>query len=149
GAGGAPGCHEQHRQSQREGQKMLRIFRSGARWWALTFLIGTGFAMTLITSGTPQPAPPPLITCRNPVVQDPTAFPQPQVRQSLKGLLRTTFTACISTQTMLDQNRMPPVMATFNPPTFEGMIPAPTLSLKPGDKLSLMMINSLPSNPDP
>jgi FtsP/CotA-like multicopper oxidase with cupredoxin domain len=127
---------------------MLKTSRSGARWWAMTCLIGTGFAMTLITSSTPQPAPPPLITCRNPAVQSPTGFPQPQVRQSLNGLLRTTFTACISTQMMLDQNQVPPVTATFNPPTFEGTIPAPTLSVKPGDKLSLMMINSLPANLD-
>jgi FtsP/CotA-like multicopper oxidase with cupredoxin domain len=131
----------------KEGRKMLRTFRSGARWWAPTLLIGTGFAMTLtlITSGSPQGTPP-LLTCRNPAVQSPTAFPQPQVRQSLNGVLRTTFTACISPQTMLDQNRVPPVTATFNPPTFEGTIPAPTLSVKPGDKLSLLMINSLPAN---
>ena len=88
---------------------MLKASRSSTRWWALMFLVGIGFAMTLITSGSPQVSPPPLLTCRASAVQSPTAFPQPQVRQSLSGLLRTTLTACISTQAMLDQNQVPPV----------------------------------------
>jgi FtsP/CotA-like multicopper oxidase with cupredoxin domain len=48
---------------------------------------------------------------------------------------------------MLDQNQVPPVTVKFNPPTFEGTIPAPTLSVKPWDKLSLLMVNALPVNP--
>jgi FtsP/CotA-like multicopper oxidase with cupredoxin domain len=125
---------------------VLKALRSSARWlWGLMFLMGIGFAMTLVTSGGSQIAPP-LLTCRASAVQSPRGFPRPQVRQSLSGLLRTTFTACISPQVMLDQNQVPPVMATFNPPTFEGTIPAPTLLLKPGDKLSLLMVNSLPAN---
>jgi FtsP/CotA-like multicopper oxidase with cupredoxin domain len=74
-------------------------------------------------------------------------FPLPQVRQSLNGLLRTSLTACIANTEMLDQRPVPPVRVPFNPPTFEGTITAPTLSVKPGDTLSLLMINSLPANP--
>jgi FtsP/CotA-like multicopper oxidase with cupredoxin domain len=128
-----------------EGQKMPKASRGGMRWWALIFLVGMGFAMTLIASGSPQITPA-LLTCRA-ADQRPSAFPQPQVRQSLSGLLRTTLTACISSNVMLDQNQVPPVKVAFNPPTFEGTIPAPTLSVKPGDKLSLLMVNSLPANP--
>jgi FtsP/CotA-like multicopper oxidase with cupredoxin domain len=127
---------------------MLKPQLSTRWWWGLMSVTGIGFAMTmtLITSGSPQITPP-LLTCVAAADQRPSAFPQPQVRQSLSGLLRTTLTACISTQVMLDQNQVPPVTAAFNPPTFEGTIPAPTLSVKPGDKLSLLMVNSLPANP--
>jgi FtsP/CotA-like multicopper oxidase with cupredoxin domain len=124
---------------------MLKASRSSVRWSALTLLVGIAFAVTLVTAGSPQITPP-LLTCRAPASQNPPGFPQPEVRQSFNGLLRTTFTACISPQVMLDQNQVPAVMATFNPPTFEGTIPAPTLSLKPGDQLSLLMVNSLPAN---
>ena len=109
------------------------------------FLMGIGFAITLVTSGSSQIAPP-LLTCRASPVQSPPGFPQPQVRQSLSGLLRTTFTACISPQVMLDQNQVPPVTVTFHPPTFEGTIPAPTLSVKPRDKLKISLVNNLPGN---
>jgi FtsP/CotA-like multicopper oxidase with cupredoxin domain len=119
---------------------MLKSSHSSTRW-ALIFLMGTGFAMTLITTGSPQPLP----TCF-PAVQPP-GFPLPPVRQSLNGLLQTTLKACISTIVMVDQNQVPPVTTSFNPPTFEGSIPAPTLSVKPGDKLVLFMNNTLPSNP--
>ncbi len=124
---------------------MLKASRGGARWWALIFLLGTGFVVTLVTSGSPQ-NPPSFLTCRAPANPNPPGFPQPEVRQSLSGLLRTTLTACISPHMMLDQNSVPPVMAPFYPPTFDGTIPAPTLSLKPGDQLSVLMINSLPAN---
>jgi FtsP/CotA-like multicopper oxidase with cupredoxin domain len=124
---------------------MLQASRSSTRW-ALIFLMGTGFAMTLITTGSSQPVP----TC-SPTVQQgggqQPGFPEPLVRRSLNGRLSTTLTACISTIVMLDQNRVPPVTATFYPPTFEGSIPAPTLSVKPGDNLVLLMNNRLPSNP--
>jgi FtsP/CotA-like multicopper oxidase with cupredoxin domain len=38
-------------------------------------------------------------------------------------------------------------MAEIHPPTFEGTIPGPTLMVKPGDKMSLMIVNELPPNP--
>ena len=123
---------------------MLKASRSSTRW-ALIFLMGTGFAMALTTTGSPQPVP----TC-SPTVQQgggQQLFPEPLVRRSLNGLLSTTLTACISTIKMLDQNQVPPVTATFYPPTFEGSFPAPTLSVKPGDKLVILMNNKLPPNP--
>ncbi len=78
---------------------------------------------------------------------DPSGFPQPQVRRSRHGVLRTTLHACISTNQMLDQNAQPPEMVKFHPPTFEGTIPGPTLEVEPGDRLSILMVNDLPYNP--
>ncbi len=127
---------------------MLKASRSITRWWGLIFLMGIGFAVTLVTAGSPQ-IPQPLLTCRAPANLNPSGFPLPEVRQSLGGLLRTTLTACISTIDMLDQRPLTPVHVQFHPPTFEAAITAPTLSVKPGDKLSLLMVNSLPANPDP
>jgi FtsP/CotA-like multicopper oxidase with cupredoxin domain len=125
---------------------MLTASRSSLRWWALILLVGIGFAVTLVTAGSPQVNPPPLFTCRAPANPNPSGFSLPEVRQSLGGLLRTTLTACISTIEMLDQRPATPVPVQFYPPTFEAAITAPTLSVKPGDKLSLLMINSLPAN---
>src|SRR5215472_16154395 len=65
---------------------------------------------------------------------DASTFPQPVVRESRDGMLRTTLHACISTQQMLDENAQPPQVVKFRPPTFEGTIPGPTYVVKPGDK---------------
>jgi FtsP/CotA-like multicopper oxidase with cupredoxin domain len=78
---------------------------------------------------------------------DPSGFPQPQVRRSRHGVLQTTLHACISTKEMLDQNAQPPTTVEFHPPTFEGTIPGPTLEVKPGDRLSILLVNDLPYNP--
>jgi len=88
--------------------------------------------------------------CRGPISEtgtDPSGFPQPRVRRSRHGVLRTTLHACNSTIEMLDQNAQPPTTVEFHPPTFEGTIPGPTLKVKPGDKLSILLVNDLPSNP--
>jgi FtsP/CotA-like multicopper oxidase with cupredoxin domain len=77
---------------------------------------------------------------------DSSGFPQPQVRPSRNGVLRTTLHACISTVEMLDQNAQLPETVEFNPPTFEGTIPGPTLEVKPGDRLSILVVNDLPEN---
>ncbi len=76
---------------------------------------------------------------------DPSGFPQPQVRRSRHGVLRTTLHACTGTNTIVDQ----PSGATrsIDTPTFEGTIPGPTLSVEPGDTLSILLINDLPANP--
>ena len=78
---------------------------------------------------------------------DASAFPQPVVRESRDGILRTTLHACISTQRMLDENTLPPQLVEFHPPTFEGTIPGPTYVVKPGDRLSILLVNDLPANP--
>src|SRR5215471_9513699 len=48
---------------------------------------------------------------------------------------------------MLDENAQPPTTVEFHPPTFEGTIPGPTLKVKPGDRLSILLVNDLPFNP--
>src|SRR5690242_2602872 len=62
-----------------------------------------------------------------------SAFPQPEVRQSSSGLLKTTLRASIATNKVVDQPSRK--VRTIHTPTFEGTIPGPTLSVKPGDKL--------------
>jgi Multicopper oxidase len=78
---------------------------------------------------------------------DGSAFPLPVVRESRGGILRTTLHACISTKEMLDENAQPPEVVEFHPPTFEGTIPGPTYVVKPGDELSILLVNDLPANP--
>ena len=128
---------------------MLKAPKTSTRWWVLMPLTGICFGMTLIVSGAVlAPSVLPILPC--PGVSWTTTsggFPLPVVRQSLNGLLQTTLHACISTNQMLDQNHVPPVTVEFHPPTFEGTIPAPTLSVKPGDKLSILLVNNLPANP--
>ncbi len=77
-----------------------------------------------------------------------STFPLPEMRQSVSGLLSTTLHASISTNEMLDQNAQPPETVQFDPPTFEGTIPGPTLAVNPGDRLSILIVNDLPSNPE-
>src|SRR4051812_6075461 len=74
-----------------------------------------------------------------------SAFPQPEVRQSSDGLLKTTLRASIATNKVVD--RPSRKVRTIHTPTFEGTIPGPTLSVKPGDKLSIDLVNDLPPNP--
>jgi FtsP/CotA-like multicopper oxidase with cupredoxin domain len=75
----------------------------------------------------------------------PFTFPQPQVRESSGGMLKTTLHAQIADNMLVDQfsgaHRM------VHMPTFEGTIPGPTLSVKPGDTLSIDLVNDLPANP--
>ena len=122
----------------------------GTRWWALMSLVGIVFATTLmlITSGNPlQTSVLPQFCAGAPAPVPSSGFPQPQVRRSLNGQLMTDLHACIATNLMLDENQIPPVTVQFNPPTFEGTIPGPTLSVKPGDRLLIRVLNNLPVNP--
>jgi len=77
--------------------------------------------------------------------QPPFTFPQPEVRESSGGMLQTTLHARIADNMLVDnfsgENRV------VHTPTFEGSIPGPTLSVKPGDTLSIDMVNELPANP--
>jgi hypothetical protein len=62
-----------------------------------------------------------------------SAFPQPQVRRSHRGVLRTTLHACIATNKMVDQNFQPPETVEIHTPTYEGTIPGPTFPVEPGE----------------
>jgi len=72
-------------------------------------------------------------------------FPQPEVRMSRHGRLHTTLRASIADNQLVDQ--FSGETRTVHTPTFEGTIPAPTLSVKPGDTLSIHLDNDLPANP--
>ena len=80
--------------------------------------------------------------------QDPggPAFPQPEVRQSSQGVLRTTLHARIAANTLVDQ--FSGETRLVRTPTFEGTIPGPTLVVKPGDTLAMDLVNDLPPNPE-
>ena len=75
----------------------------------------------------------------------PFTFPQPQVFESSGGALKTTLHARIGDNTLVDQ--FSGDQRLVHTPTFEGTIPGPTLLVKPGDTLSIDMVNDLPDNP--
>ena len=72
-------------------------------------------------------------------------FPQPQVRQSSHGALQTTLHAAIARN--LVQDPTTGETRAIETPTYEGTIPGPTLRLKPGDTLEMLLVNNLPLNP--
>jgi FtsP/CotA-like multicopper oxidase with cupredoxin domain len=136
---------------------MLKPQKSGACSFALMLLTGSCLAFALISLGSPVAADREGDRddgggrkCRGAISEanaHPSGFPQPQVRQSAHGKLRTTLHACIATNEIVDQNSQPPETRRINTPTFEGTIPGPTLSVEPGDKLSILLANDLPANP--
>jgi FtsP/CotA-like multicopper oxidase with cupredoxin domain len=72
-------------------------------------------------------------------------FPQPEVRQSQHRILETTLHARIADNQMTDQSTGE--TRTIHTATFEGTIPGPTLVVRPGDTLSINLVNDLPPNP--
>jgi FtsP/CotA-like multicopper oxidase with cupredoxin domain len=76
---------------------------------------------------------------------DASGFPQPEVRRSADGLLRTALHACVAKNSITDE--LSGKKRNIRTPTFEGSIPGPTLQVKPGDRLSILLANDLPSNP--
>src|SRR5205823_13544266 len=132
---------------------MLKAQKSSTHSWILIPLTGVCLAIALIMPGSPLAADRDDgggRRCRagfSEAGADPSGFSQPEVRRSRDGVLRTTLHACISTNEMLDQNAQPPEMVEFHPRTFEGTIPGTTLSVEPGDRLSILMVNDLPANP--
>lgn len=79
------------------------------------------------------------------VSPQPTEFPQPQVRRSSNGRLKTILRAAIADNQVVDQ--VTGETQVIHTPTYAGSIPGPTLVLKPGDTLGIDFINSLPKNP--
>src|SRR5919109_730255 len=77
---------------------------------------------------------------------DGPGFPQPEVRQSSQGVLRTTLHARIAENTLVDQ--VSGETRLVRTPTYEGTIPGPTLVVHPGDTLSMDLVNDLPPNPE-
>jgi FtsP/CotA-like multicopper oxidase with cupredoxin domain len=132
---------------------MLKAHKNSARAWTLMPLTGVCLAIALIMPGSPLAADRDDGSgrkCHGRSTEarfDRSAFPQPEVRRSHHGVLGTTLHACISTKEMLDENAQPPTTVEFHPPTFEGTIPGPTLEVKPGDRLSILLVNDLPFNP--
>jgi FtsP/CotA-like multicopper oxidase with cupredoxin domain len=136
---------------------MSKARKLGTRSFGVMLLTGVCFAVALIMPGSPSAADRDGDRdegggrkCRGAISEanaDPSGFPQPHVRRSHNGVLRTTLHACISTTEILDQNAQPPERAEIHSPTFEGTIPGPTLAVEPGDKLSILVVNDLPANP--
>ncbi len=75
----------------------------------------------------------------------PFTFPQPAVRESMGGTLTTTLHARIADNMLVDQ--FSGDQRLVHTPTYEGTIPGPTLSVQPGDTLSIDLVNDLPANP--
>jgi FtsP/CotA-like multicopper oxidase with cupredoxin domain len=136
---------------------MLKAQKNGTRSWILMPLTGICLAVGLMMPGSALAGDRDGDRnegggrkCRGQSTEagfDRSAFPQPEVRESHRRVLRTTLHACISTNEILDENAQPPEVVEIHPPTFEGTVPGPTLVVKPGDKMSLMIVNDLPANP--
>src|SRR6266540_6124473 len=60
-----------------------------------------------------------------------TALPQPEIRRSSHGVLKTTLHACIGRNKLVDQASGESTV--IHTTTSEGTIPGPTLVVKPGD----------------
>jgi FtsP/CotA-like multicopper oxidase with cupredoxin domain len=66
---------------------------------------------------------------------------EPEVRRSVNGELRTTLQVRYAYKDIGGYR--------LSLRTYEGMIPGPTLRVRPGDVLRIRLINDLPPNPDP
>src|SRR5215469_2755398 len=75
----------------------------------------------------------------------PSSFPQPQVRKSSNGKFNTSFHIAFASNTLTDNFTLE--QRVVHTATYEGTIPGPTLIVKPGDTLTIDMINQLPANP--
>jgi FtsP/CotA-like multicopper oxidase with cupredoxin domain len=71
---------------------------------------------------------------------------QPEVRQSVNGVLSTTLEVLIATNTVLDVDSG--LQKEIETTTYEGRLIGPTLRVSPGDRLKINIVNSLPPNPD-
>src|SRR5919106_6136965 len=89
-----------------------------------------------------------LTTRRGQTSEDPSgsAFPQPEVRHSSQGTLRTTLHVRIGENRLVDH--VSGETRTIHTTTYEGTIPGPTLVVEPGDTLALDLVNDLPPNPE-
>jgi len=76
---------------------------------------------------------------------DKDKFPQPEVRKSQNGILRTNIEVALATNQVQDPSTGE--IKTINTPTYEGGLTGPTLRVKPGDTMLIDMINNLPPNP--
>lgn len=71
-------------------------------------------------------------------------FPQPEVRRSARGVLRTTLRAAIEPVIIHDFASGASQVVTT--PSYGRTIPGPTLRVKPGDSLEIELSNDLPPN---
>src|SRR5712692_2755882 len=101
---------------------------------SLLFLILLGLAFGSINGAASDNQ-----ACPNP------AFPQPKVRRSDHGVLHTKLHARTADNKLVDQFSCK--TRIVHTPTFDGTIPGPTLSVKPGDTLAIGLFNDLPANP--
>ena len=76
---------------------------------------------------------------------DKDKFPQPEVRKSQNGILRTSIEVALATNQVQDPSTGE--IKTINTPTYEGGLTGPTLRVKPGDTMLIDIINNLPPNP--
>jgi FtsP/CotA-like multicopper oxidase with cupredoxin domain len=120
---------------------MLMAGMSAAVWTAATMVQGCGsdaaFNQINNTSNPGFPADQGNGNVNNPVAP---VFVQPVVLRSSNGLLDTTL------QTKFALNQVGGV--TLNLRSYNGQLTGPTLRVKPGDTLRILVDNQLPANPD-
>jgi FtsP/CotA-like multicopper oxidase with cupredoxin domain len=115
-----------------KGENMLR------RHWLHAFVVAAvlGLLAAFLTIRRGQTSPDP----------DGPAFPQPEVRHSSHGTLRTSLHARIGENKLVDH--VSGETRTVHTTTYEGTIPGPTLVVHPGDTLVMDLVNDLPPNPE-
>lgn len=72
-------------------------------------------------------------------------FPQPAVHQSSSGILSLTLRTAIAPNLVTDPTTSE--TRSIETPTYNGTIPGPTIRVKPGDTMDMLLINDLPPNP--
>ena len=122
-------------------RNLLMAGMSVAVWTAASMVQGCGSETVNQIGGTTSlPAPPDQGT-GNVVGPTPPAFVQPDVLRSVSGTLSTTLVHRVA------NNMVGPNPVTLR--SYNGKLTGPTLRVKPGDTLRILVDNQFPANPDP
>ena len=72
-------------------------------------------------------------------------FPQPRVLRSRQGALATTLRVTKSEVRLWEESGARSVVTR----AYDGAVPGPTLRVRPGDRLDLLLVNEMPPEPPP
>jgi FtsP/CotA-like multicopper oxidase with cupredoxin domain len=78
--------------------------------------------------------------------QGTSEFPQPKTYRSSNGILLTSLQAFIAHNRLQDPSTG--AIRDVLTPAYNGAIPGPTWRVKPGDTMNVILLNSLPQNPE-
>ena len=122
-------------------RNLLMAGMSVAVWTAASMVQGCGSETVNQIGGTTSLPAPNDVGNGNVTGPTPPAFVQPPVLRATNGTLSTTLTHVYADNTV---GGAPVHLRSYN-----GQLTGPTLRVKPGDKLRILVDNQLPANPDP